>query len=460
MKNYKSIFALVICLCSVFVFSIFKQVPKGQLWKGYSVLYVPVTASDDAVVSVLEQFKIKDYICLSNQFLPLDISVNSPEYSMLVMNSSNKDFSYLYDRNSYFFDKSQNYRVYYILSDYSSLFANVVKELSNWNISACIDSKVQYPVILPLVILVLCVILYFFSKNRFLFLATAFFVVFFIFTNPFYQIAIAASLLILLLFVLSNIWNRKGFVSLILHKFYSVPILVIFVVTAFFASITVGLCSLLLLASLLGVYIIFSDIHKFVASKMIFVPVAILPAKKINLFSKKSFVVLTSILACSIIILVSLFINSSSISSSGDGSVMLPCAKSDLVKDSKLPILDDYYKWVWNVQTYPYKSLNSKDSEDVVVFPKYVEIDNKIVLQEQILSYDSNFKQNIYNNIDYLSSNSVEKLIKSQSENFVPGYSSSGTMQIDFISIIMCIICFMLLLFVYFSIIIREGVKK
>ena len=159
MKNYKSIFALVICLCSVFVFSIFKQVPKGQLWKGYSVLYVPVTASDDAVVSVLEQFKIKDYICLSNQFLPLDISVNSPEYSMLVMNSSNKDFSYLYDRNSYFFDKSQNYRVYYILSDYSSLFANVVKELSNWNISACIDSKVQYPVILPLVILVLCVIL-------------------------------------------------------------------------------------------------------------------------------------------------------------------------------------------------------------------------------------------------------------------------------------------------------------
>ena len=139
---------------------------------------------------------------------------------------------------------------------------------------------------------------------------------------------------------------------------------------------------------------------------------------------------------------------------------MLPCAKSDLVNDSKLPVLDDYYKWVWNVQTYPYKSLNSKDSEDVVVFPKYVEIDNKIVLQEQILSYDSNFKQNIYNNIDYLSSNSVEKLIKSQSETFVPGYSSIGTMQIDFISIIMCIICFMLLLFVYFSIIIREGVKK
>lgn len=460
MKSLKSLIALIICLTSVVLFYFFREVPKGQLWKEFSVLYVPVESSDNSVLDVLNDFSISDYICLSNQFLPINISKNSPEYSMLKLNIHSDDLSYVYDRNAYFFDKNNQYRIYYIPSNYSKLLPGIVKKLSDYNIFAQVDSKTQYPVILPIVFTILCIIFCFFSKKRFLFILSSIFSIIFVFANPFYQVVLSHCLLLLLLFSISNIWKRKDFLRVILLKKYTIPILFGFAVCSIASSVQIFILSIFELLSICGVYIIYYDFFAWY-NKGKFVPIFIKPAKLISPFAGKQFIVLSSMLVAMLIVFVSLFLSSKTFTNkSSNNDILLPCFNTSFEQNEILPSLDDYYEWVWNVQTYPYKSLNTENSNKEYKFTTFAQTENGIVPIEKHFVFNKEYKQNVDSYIENSGKNTIEYLLKNQNVNLFPGFSSTGAISINNFSLIMCFICFFILLFIYFSIIIQKGVKK
>ena len=56
---------------------------------------------------------------------------------------------------------------------------------------------------------------------------------------------------------------------------------------------------------------------------------------------------------------------------------------------------------------------------------------------------------------------SIEKVIKSQGDDFTCGYVSAGSYHVSIFSIIMMFVCFAMLLFIYFSTMIKQkGMKQ
>ena len=125
-------------------------------------------------------------------------------------------------------------------------------------------------------------------------------------------------------------------------------------------------------------------------------------------------------------------------------------------------MLEDFYRWNWNIRTAPYKSLNMQSFDsDMIVFPNYSIVDGIITENDSFLNYDDTFKLNVMQGIDDLDFESIEKVIKSQGEDFTGGYASVGTYHVSLFSIIMMFTCFAMLLFIYFSTMIKQkGGRK
>ena len=132
------------------------------------------------------------------------------------------------------------------------------------------------------------------------------------------------------------------------------------------------------------------------------------------------------------------------------------------VQDSRLPDFEAFYRWNWNVITAPYKSLNpnGEADENHVVFPRYSTQDGLIVQTDTAIYYDQSFKQRLYDGIDDLDFNSIEGVIKLQGDDFCAGYTDSASYNVSIFGIIMIIICFTMLLFIYFSAIIGKGGRR
>ena len=85
---------------------------------------------------------------------------------------------------------------------------------------------------------------------------------------------------------------------------------------------------------------------------------------------------------------------------------------------------------------------------------------DKITESDKILSYDDNFRQSVYNDIDSLDFDSIEKVLKSQNKNAKYAYVQTSSYKVSLFSIIMMFISFSVLLFIYFSVIIKKGGRK
>ena len=139
---------------------------------------------------------------------------------------------------------------------------------------------------------------------------------------------------------------------------------------------------------------------------------------------------------------------------------MLPCFNSSSEQTDNLPVLNDYYEWYWNVQIYPYKSLNVNNFGSACTFTSFEQTESKIIPIQKQFIFNDEYKQSINTYIENSGKSSIEYLLKKQNDNLFPTFSSSGEISINNFSLIMCFICFFILLFIYFSIIIQKGVKK
>ena len=462
MNKYIKFSSPFIFLISLIFILIFKTVPSGKLWHNYSVLCVPKSADDAAVMSAISKSGIENVVSLSGQFLPIALSENSIEISMLRLNYDSKDYSYLAKRNAMFFDKSNSYRLYYIPVEYSSQISSVMKTLEGQGISCMKDSSANYPWLLPFIAILLTGMLFLFSRHKLMFLSVSIFPLVFLYSNPFYPVATATCLVLLCLFFASNVWRRKGAVSNLLGTKAVPAMLAIAFICAFSSSVSSGF---LFLVSSLGTassLVIYYYAETFIRSKKTFVPVYIRSAKRVSFFAGKTFTSMSIVTGAVLLFVVLIFLTGTDSLKNTSSNLLFPGASK--IDDSSLPQFEEFYKWNWNVRTYPFKTLNSGEvsENEVVTFSDFSENEETGIISENIktMQYDDSFRREVYDGIDNLQFDSVEKIMKSEGENFTAGYTAASSYQINLFGIIMCFICLFILLFIYFSIIIRKGINK
>ena len=232
-------------------------------------------------------------------------------------------------------------------------------------------------------------------------------------------------------------------------------------ISAFSASLFSGFIFILTALGTLSALLSCYFVEDFIRKQKSFVPVYIRSAKRLSLFADKAFISMTAVSASALLLIAVLFLTSSDTFQAKVSKLLLPAASSS--KNENLPQLEEYYRWMWNVKTYPYKSINKNaDSEDKIVFPDFVENPKTGLIENRdfILNYDTAFKQSVFDDIENLNFNSVEKVMKSEGDSFIAGYTSASNNQINLFGIIMSFICLLVLLFIYFSIIIRKGINK
>ena len=455
-KYIKYIAPFVFLISLILLFSV-KSIPSGKLWNEYNIVYVPVTSDDAAVKNAFEQCEINDVVSLSGQFLPVSLNENSIEISMLRLNYNSQDYSYITKRNAFFYDKSKEYRLYYVPSEYKSKLSDAVNAIEAKGIPCGTDTTASYPWLLPFVCLLLCGMLFIFVKNKIAFAAGSIIPLVFLYSNPFYPVAMATCLILLCLFFSANVWRRKDALSWLISRRFIPAMLAVSLICAFAGSLLSGFLYFIAAAGTAGALFSVETAEEWWRNRKIFVPVYIRSARRVSIFAGKAFTILSIVTGAAVLLLALFFLTGSDSVSSKVSKLLLPAYSSS--KAEELPQFEDYYKWVWKVETYPYQSLNSDSSEqNKIEFTEFNENPETGIIQaaHKVMLYDDDFKLNVYDGIDKLSFNSVEKVMKSEGNNFTAGYSALSSNHLNLFGIIMCFICVFLLLFIYISIIIKK----
>lgn len=454
--NFFAPFAFII---SIILILSFKTIPTGKLWNNYSVLYVPIQENDDEVINSLTDCNIQDYVALSKQYLPINLSQNSIEYSMYKLIISNNESEYQNKRLNYFYDKSNLYRLYYIPNNNKSQLNNVVESLNIKKIKCGVDSSTSYPWILPIIGFVIIILLSFFSKNKNVFFIGSISPLIFLFCNPFFPIAFSLCLLLLVIFFISNIWKRKDFILTLINSYSVCSLLGLSLLCAFSSSIKTGFLFFFELISTYSVLQIYYSIENYFRRKKSFIPVYIKTSKMVNMYANKSISILLILFTVFLLYFGVMLFSSNENFNSHFSKLLLPANTE--IKDDRLSQFEDYYKWTWTIKTAPYISLNQNKKSNIVEYPKYFE-DEKGLIKEtkEIMTYNQDFREKIFNEIDSLQFNSIEKVLKSEGSHFNGGYKSTNSYHNSIFGIIMSFICLFMLLFLYFSIIIKRGTNK
>lgn len=460
MNKYIKLSSPFVFLVSLILILLLKSVPSGKLWNNYSVISVPVNTPDSTVTEAMENCGITNAVALSGQYLPISLSENSVEISMLRLNYNSAEYAYLNKRNSMFFDKSQSYRLYYIPQNLNSETNAMLKLLQLQGINCIKDSSANYPWLLPFIALLLAVMLFLFVRNKLPFAAGAVTPLIFLYSNPFYPVAAATCLSLLLLFFAANVWRRRGAVSSLLHRHSGPAMLGIILLCAFSSSIISGFLFLLALLGTGSALIFCWYLEDYLRKRKSFVPVYIRSAKRVSFFAGKVITIMSIVTGTVAIFIILVFITSSNNISTSSAKLLYPGNSKTI--DKSLPQFEEYYDWSWKVKTTPYKSLNENYEDNVVSFSEFVENEETGIISEKIttMKYDDAFKKEVYEGIDKLQFNAIEKVMKSEGNDFQGGYIAASSYQINLFGIIMCFICLFILLFIYISIIIRKGINK
>ncbi len=440
----------------------FRTIPKGKTWKNYNIVYVKTDTITQNVDQILYDSGVSEFVSLKNQRIPIMLSHNSIEETMLKLNISSPENKYLYDRQNYFHDSNGEYTLYYIPDHYGKKIDSAVQQLNKAGMKAGIDSTLSYLWLIPAVVITLAIILSFCSRHKAVFFISAILPCIYSLCNAFYANAIAVVIVLLLLFIISNIYNRKGAVNKILKNNLLVVIAAgISFLSAFSVSLLSGIIYIVMLAGTLCAFLAGTGFVVSRNNKYEFKPVLIVSAKRVSVYGKKSGLILPIVLASVIVIIAYFLLGSFNIAGTTNKDKILLPGKTE-VSDAKLPLLEDYFRWNWNVITAPYKSINgnSEYDDNHVVYPRFEAEDGILTQKNYTMYYNQSFKNEIYEKIDNLDFYSIETVLKDQGNDFYAGYIKSASYNTSIFSIIMMILCFCMLLFIYFSAIIGKGGKK
>lgn len=459
MKLKQFILFVIILLLSCLIY-FFRSVPTGQLWDNYTVFYVPENVEDEKVISAFEENGIKDYVSLNGQETPIKLEEGSMADIMFKLNLSNYDSEYLERRTAYFFDSTKNYRIYYIPNRYSERIEKTVKTLDTMGINAGVDSSIAFPWALPVIAALAALFVLCFVRNKKMFFFGMIVPVFFVYCNPFYSSTAAVLLTVPVLVVISNLWGRDG----ALQKIFSNPVVwivyVLAFISAFASSFVTGALFVAAIACEYCFILMFVVAKKYEVSRQTYTFINIKPLKMISAYAGKAKVIFPVLLISVVCVLGTYRIYSTSNIKSHFSKILLPGASE--VHNEEFPKFDEYYKWSWNIISYPMRSLNLNYDENPyeIVYPRYVKEEDGIKQVNEVFKYDDAFCKTVFDGIDDLGSNNIEHVIKSQGNDFMCGFTTAKNYHVSMFSLIMIGVCFMMLSLIYILAVIKKGGKK
>lgn len=431
--------ALLICIIAV-ICVFLRTVPVSSLWKGYSALYVPSDTNPETVFSELYESGCENVISFYNQ--------KTPYFNQFLPVTKTDSSSYLLRRESYFFDKDRTVMIYYIPDEYNKNASKAVSALiKKHNIDAGLDCKSGFPLVTPVVTILVFLCFLFFSKNKIVFASASVFMIFFSFILPFYTNAASVCLILYDIFLCQKIWKRKGSLYQAVSNILVLVIAFLSLCASFFASFVSGLLFILCATGSVLVLFIINNIENYRDSKLRFCPVLIIPADKIKIVNEfsRSKAFYSSIGILTLLILYFTSVNLFSLSNSNDLSFPMPTRYNT---QNGIPNLDDYVLWTWNAVTMPYKSLNSSESVEpekgeTVNIPRYKISDDGITtFSEEVFCFNDDFKAEVIRNIDSLDYPALELMMKKQQEGFSVDYSYGSGEKFRIENVVVMLILF------------------
>lgn len=461
--NRSALISLAVIVIYLILSVSLRTVPVSRIWDSYSVVYVDKSMPEEEVLAVFEKYSVEHIISLGRQRIPFvsDFTPVMPQ----------KASSYLSDRLSYFFDFSDTYCLYYIPRGNDSGAGKALDEIMRTTNTSCgIDGKQQYPWLVPLVVLVVFCVFTCFSFNRIAFAVSALPSVVLSFSQVFYPVAAACILFMLSCYLASSLWGRRKAIAVLKKNLYTIIPFAVSVFSMMVLSLQCALLVLLCCASSVCALIIYDAWQKYCDSKITFKVVKIFGAPQLPVMytttAKHTLMCLVPLFLILVVFLVSSRISSNS--NSGI-SIPVPVAAGSVDESSEkvLPSLKDYYKWSWITKSYPYRSLNEPQPQelndgDSVVVSRYEVVDDRIVeTQATVMTYGEEFRDKIDKEIDGLEYDAVEKLMKKQGDEvsvvYRDGSESRGqTDALGLVLILVCIFVPVLLILIY---VVKSGRK-
>lgn len=437
----KYVVPAVVSAVIILLMIILRTVPVAKLWKGFSVLYVPADTDAKVVFDALDKYGCSDVISYYNQSIPF---LNP----YLPIKADYSD-SYLSRRNSYFFDRDRKVMIYYIPDEYSSQAKKAAGFLAGeCMIDAGLDSKSSFPLVTPIICLIVAAVFFFLSKHKKVFVGASLFPIIYAFSMPFYVNAASVCLVLFAVYLCQKVWRRKDGLKYVLRNKYVMILSFVSLVAAFFASFVSGF--LFMLAAVGSVLILFmiNNMQSDYENSLRFNPTLIRPARFMKMICSET-INKGLIVSAAVIVLFVLYITSVSlftISNSQDLSFPMPTRYNTL---TEIPNLDDYIVWSWNTATLPYKSLNASHSEvpeenECVTIQRFKDTDDGVKTTEEVVfKFDSDFKNEVISSIDKLDYPAIEKLMKMQERGFSVDYSFGSGEKFSKSNFIMMLIMIM-----------------
>lgn len=426
-----------------------RSIPVAQIWKSYNVVYVENTVDEETVLRYLSEAGCSGVISLGSQTVPY-VSDITP----VVPHSVN---SYLSERLAYFTDFSNQYRLFYIPRSFGSQAVRALDNLSRERDAMTgIDGKQQYPWLVFVITFCVFIAFSFISKNSRAFMVSSIFVVFLSASQPFYPVAAAGVLYMLSSYLAQQVWNRKKARHVLSRNLYFLIPLSISIVIF---SIVTWQCAVLMVFTLASSYFsvrLLLDFETYVESKSHFRFVKIFSARQIKImYDRTAFHTLVCLVP--LIVILAAFLFSARFAPAGDTSITLPLpVDENLVKEENfhskayLPVMKDYYRWVWNIKTFPYRSLNestnlsSVEDGDCVEILRYESTDEGIkTATSQVFRYDSEFRKICDTEVDGLGEGAIETFLKKQENGIAVVYGNKGKSsgQTDSVSLVLILLC-------------------
>lgn len=393
-----------------------KSSPVSKLWKGYTIMSVPVQTDKALVNGLLEDRGCKEWISLEGQ-------------------ASGGSFSAYDERKSlYFFDRDKTARIYYIPDSFSKQAAMAVQLLqSRFHVDAALGSRAAFPVLTLLVCLLAFAALFRFAENKLVFSIAAAPGLFFAFCNPFYAAAAAVCLELYALYLGQRLWRRKG----ALAALFSNALLAVFAGAAFLLSLAAGffrgIFFLINLAAAFSLLFLFFNVQIEQEKKARFLPVFIRSARSVSAAGvntlKKAFFVSAEIF----VLFVLLCAGTDFLSAGSKKGLFFPAPTEYNGQDSGFPLMEDYFAAKWNSLASPYRSLNKKYPDvpkegDRVEMAHYEKTRDGIKSRSEVLyTYNAAFRKEASDELDKADYPAVEKLWKAQGKKFSVTYASGGS---------------------------------
>lgn len=415
----------VVCLLVLVLLCQFRSVPMTQLWKGYQVLYVySQTLSEDDVLAVLDKHGCHDVISRSNQHVPL-LSPVAP------IQAQNED-SYIFRRNLFFTDKTQNALVFYVPENQTSMLALSVLELSAFQGTAAgTDGKSSFPFVAPLISCLFAVALCFFSKNRMPFLLSCVFPLLFAFSQPLYSAAAGACLCVFALFLFHRLWKRAGFLRVALNSPYILVLFLAPVLVILFSSPLVSVFYALSCVATVSVLYLYYLFDKKQEARYDFKPVFIRSAHMMPVVGHLG-IRLFGALAISIVCILAAYHFSGAVSNLAESAARPSLPSPVGSAESSLANMNDVVNWSWNTITFPYRKIGeaqfSEPAEnESVAITDYVEnADGTItVVENKAYVFNAQFRDMVYNSVEKLDYPALEKMMLKQGKHTSFGYAKS-----------------------------------